>query len=266
VLGRGRLAAVLALAGALALGPPALSSADPGPGTTTGKSRPSGAARPDPTEQLARASADLLKATRNYQASLERLLAIYESDLARNTALVEERWAQFAKGLVSRREIEEVELARMTAEANVAETRQWIDEANRLFSEATLSEQLSRLPALGIGGFESTAVFVRYNGAVKSALAEASKIQRFFVERFGRPLPVSAWGQTALHDRIGFDHRHALDVAVHPDSVEGRALAEFLRAAGISFVAFRQAVPGAATGAHFHIGEPSRRIVVPVKR
>jgi len=31
--------------------------------------------------------------------------------------------------------------------------------------------------------------------------------------RFGRSLLVSAFGQTALHDRKGFDHRNALDVA-----------------------------------------------------
>jgi hypothetical protein len=74
-----------------------------------------------------------------------------------------------------------------------------------------------------------------------------------------RPLPVSAYGQTALHDRLGFDHRHALDVAVHPDTSEGRALVAFLKAHGIPFIAFRTAEVGASTGAHVHIGSPSPR-------
>jgi hypothetical protein len=33
----------------------------------------------------------------------------------------------------------------------------------------------------------------------------------------------------------------------------------WLRERGISFIAFRGAVPGAATGAHVHVGEPSPR-------
>jgi hypothetical protein len=62
-----------------------------------------------------------------------------------------------------------------------------------------------------------------------------------------------------VHQRLGFDHRNALDVAVHPDSPQGRALMEHLRSQGIPFLAFRGARPGLATGAHLHVGEPSPR-------
>ena len=51
-----------------------------------------------------------------------------------------------------------------------------------------------------------------------------------------------------------------MDVAVHPDSAEGLGLMDHLRSAGIPFIAFRRAVAGEATGAHVHIGQPSRRI------
>jgi predicted nicotinamide N-methyase len=57
-----------------------------------------------------------------------------------------------------------------------------------------------------------------------------------------------------------FDHRNAVDVALHPESVEGQSVLNFLRQAGIPFIAFRAAVPGAATGAHIHIGKPSPRL------
>jgi hypothetical protein len=77
---------------------------------------------------------------------------------------------------------------------------------------------------------------------------------------------VSAVGQTPLHDRIGFDHSQALDVALHPDSSEGRTFMDFLRRSGIPFLAFRGAVPGAATGAHIHVGPPSNRLPVRVRR
>ncbi len=73
-------------------------------------------------------------------------------------------------------------------------------------------------------------------------------------------LRVSAYGQTDLHNRMGFDHRNSLDVALHPDSPEGRALLEYLRSQGIPFLAFRGAIAGTATGPHVHIGRPSHRI------
>ena len=101
---------------------------------------------------------------------------------------------------------------------------------------------------------------IRYNGPAHWVLSDAAKVQSFFVSQFRRALPVSAFGQTATHNHLGFDHSNALDVAVHPDSAEGQALMSYLRGAGIPFIAFRQAVPGSATGAHIHIGYPSHRI------
>ena len=262
--------ALAVAAAALALvGPAQAAPQQTRPGAPAKPARPAPAPAPRPdtaAERLARTSADLLKAMRDYRASLDRLLAIYESDLARNTELVEERFAAFAKGQATRLEIEDAETARVTAEENVAETRRWIEEADRLQLDASLGEYIARLPALSPGGYQSTDVFVRYVGTAPFGLIDAPKIQRFFAERFGRALPISAWGQTAAHDRFGFDHRNAMDVAVHPDRAEGQILADYLRRSGISFAAFRQAVPGAATGAHFHIGEPSRRLTVPVRR
>jgi hypothetical protein len=99
--------------------------------------------------------------------------------------------------------------------------------------------------------------------AGKKPIAAASRakfesdVKSFFVSKFGRTLPVSAFGQTSLHSHLGFDHRNAVDVALNPDSAEGRALLGKLRGFGIPFIAFRQAIPGIATGAHIHIGKPS---------
>jgi hypothetical protein len=90
-----------------------------------------------------------------------------------------------------------------------------------------------------------------------------NEVTRFFEQRFHRSLPISAAGQSETHDRLGYDHRGAVDVAVHPDSPEGQALIEYLRELGVPFLAYRGAVPGAATGAHIHIGPPSYRIVTP---
>ena len=85
-------------------------------------------------------------------------------------------------------------------------------------------------------------------------------LSRRFAAAFGRALPISALGQTKVHDRLGLDHRSALDVAVHPDSPEGRWLMDDLRRAGIPFIGIRGEVPGSATGAHVHVGPPSPRL------
>ena len=84
-------------------------------------------------------------------------------------------------------------------------------------------------------------------------------IKGFFLSKFGRTLPVSAFGQTRLHNRLGFDHRNSVDVALSPDSAEGRALINKLRNMGVPYISFRRAIPGIATGAHIHVGRPSPR-------
>lgn len=93
----------------------------------------------------------------------------------------------------------------------------------------------------------------------KWTLAEAAKVEKFFTSKFKRPLPLTAFGQSDLHTRWGLDHRNGMDVGLHPDSVEGRALIEFLRAESIPFLVFRGPIPGVATGPHIHIGNRSSR-------
>ncbi|HTM08503.1 MAG TPA: hypothetical protein VL754_08950 [Verrucomicrobiae bacterium] len=92
------------------------------------------------------------------------------------------------------------------------------------------------------------------------SLDKAEKIKDFFLKKFGHDLPVSAMGQTETHDKLGFDHHEAMDVALNPDSREGRTLIGYLRQAKIPFIAFRRRVEGSATGPHIHIGNPSQRL------
>ena len=90
-------------------------------------------------------------------------------------------------------------------------------------------------------------------------LAEAAKVKEFFLSKFNRPLPLSNFGQSDLHTRWGLDHRNGMDVNLHPDSVEGRALVAFLKAESIPFLAFRGPIPGVSTGPHIHVGNRSPR-------
>lgn len=91
-------------------------------------------------------------------------------------------------------------------------------------------------------------------------IADATRVNAFFLAKFGRPLPMTAVGQSDLHDRWGWDHRQGIDVGLHPDSREGVALVQFLRSEKIPFLVFRNAIPGIATGPHIHIGNASHRI------
>jgi hypothetical protein len=91
-------------------------------------------------------------------------------------------------------------------------------------------------------------------------MSDLDKIDAFFRLKFGRVLPVSAFGQSETHSRLGLDHHDAIDVAIHPDSAEGQELINYLRSQKISFIAIRGAIPGSSTGAHIHIGPTSKRI------
>ncbi|MEW6738046.1 MAG: hypothetical protein AB1489_42610, partial [Acidobacteriota bacterium] len=59
--------------------------------------------------------------------------------------------------------------------------------------------------------------------------------------------------------RLGWNHQGRLDLALHPDSVRGQTVMNFLRTHNIAFIAFRSSIPGHSTGAHIHVGLPSSR-------
>jgi hypothetical protein len=82
-----------------------------------------------------------------------------------------------------------------------------------------------------------------------------------FEKKFDKPLPVSARGETAVHRAMGFDHTGRIDVALMPDSTEGKWLRAYLEAESIPYYAFRVAIAGKATGAHIHVGPGSTRLL-----
>lgn len=215
-----------------------------------------GAPDSDARRDLETARAGVVTTTRAYRASLDRLLPFREDDARRAAARLETGRQLLESGGLARRDVAAAEAALAAAEAELARTQRDIADADRLVLEALAAESLPTLPT---GETVVTTALIQHHGAAGWSLAGVDAVRRFFAERFGRALPISALGQTPLHDRLGFDHRNALDVAVHPDSAEGKALIAWLRSQGVSFLAFRGSVRGEATGAHVHIGEPSPR-------
>jgi hypothetical protein len=210
-------------------------------------------------ETVAESLAELVVSSQQYQESLARLLVLEEEEAARAAVLAERYRTLERGGLVSRREVEVAEQAAAQARGRVEETRGRIAEAGRAVVEAEGLLRLALVPPPPPGEERATPEVVEYHGPGSWALHQVASLERFFAQRFGRPLPISALGQTATHDRLGFDHSNAVDVAVHPDSVEGRALLEHLRGRGMPFLAFRGAIAGVSTGAHVHVGARSPR-------
>jgi hypothetical protein len=211
-------------------------------------------------ETASQSRANLLSASSAYRESLEKLLELQRQDEARTAEMVGKRKELLDLGVISKRDLEDGERALAEAQGKVAETTKRIADVDNLVAEVNTAEELAKTSADRPGLYRSTGLVIRYAGASRWALGDVAKVDAFFRLKFARPLPVSAVGQTVTHNQLGFDHREAVDVALHPDSAEGQALIGYLTSQGVSFIAIRGAIPGSATGAHIHIGPPSRRV------
>jgi hypothetical protein len=210
-----------------------------------------------------KSAGDLVSVTNQYKKSVESLIPIYDSALKTATEALEKRQELFAKGLISKRDLEAGEQAVKEAQAQLDQTRRQIAESDQMIAEALAEQQTARIRTASrvrSSSYTTGSVVTRFSGSSGWTLARAGQVHAFFTSTFGRPLPISAHGQTGTHNRLGFDHRQSIDVAVHPDSAEGKALMTYLRSKNIPFLAFRSAVSGQSTGAHIHIGYPSHRL------
>src|ERR1035437_996792 len=131
-------------------------------------------------------------------------------------------------------------------------------------SRARLTRELSEMAvaeeALAGKQGDAAALGDHYDGDGVMAFATFARVEVAFEEHFGKKMPVSAVGETAVHRAMGFDHRGRVDVALNPDDAEGVWLCRYLAGNHIPFFAFKHAVPGKATGAHIHIGPLSTKL------
>ena len=215
------------------------------------------------TSEMDQLRKQYIDTTKQYKASLEKLLPLYQASARK----AEDRFAKskelFRQGLISKTEQDDSEQAVTLAQAKVSEVQQQTVNANTQIAQTLVEiegeKQLARLGPMPKGGFVRTTSYVRYNGAALWSLSQAGKIEIFFQSKFGRPLPIAVFGQGAIHNQWRLDHHNAMDVSLNPDGPEGQALIDYLRANGIPFSAFRTAIPGVATGPHIHVGLPSHR-------
>ena len=147
--------------------------------------------------------------------------------------------------------LEELDSARKECELATSRAR-----LTREIAEMAKAED--SLQAAGAAGEHSIAE--RFDGDGSFSTDTFNLVEKAFEFKFGKMMPVSAMGETAVHRSLGFDHRGRVDVAIAPDQPEGVWLRQYLAEHKIPYFAFRQAVPGKATGAHIHLGPMSTRL------
>jgi hypothetical protein len=216
-----------------------------------------------PVSELTQLRDSYIKTTKEYKASLQKLLALYEASVRKAEQRLAQSKVLYQEGLLSKKELEDTERAVTVEQGKVSGVQQQIATADTQIAETLLEiegdKQIARLGRMRKGSLVQTTSFIRFNGANGFLLSNTGKIQSFFLQKFNRPLPIAVFGQGAIHDRWRLDHHNAMDISLNPDGPEGQALMEFLRMNGIPFSAFRGAIPGVATGPHIHIGLPSHR-------
>jgi hypothetical protein len=222
---------------------------------------------PIPNEDK-QAPAKLINAAQQYKASSNELLSIQENAITTAAAKLDELRMLVSEGLVAKAELADSEQKLTALRTQLEITKKQISDSDNVIAEIRAEQELAKTQAAKpvklvskqYATLTATATLLRYNGLTSWSPGGLDQIQAFFSGKFGRALPTSAVGQSATHNRLGYDHHNAVDIALHPDSSEGQALIKYLRGQGIPFLAFRSAIPGVATGPHIHIGSPSHRL------
>lgn len=198
------------------------------------------------------------------QATADEMVAAAQRRVDRQQARVAEAQKMVDAGVAAESYMEPLQLeldSRQTA-LNLAHSRAQLmaDLAARAQAPVTppVDQPVLEDNALALDGEEHYEGDGRFDEA-----RDLPPLELAFSEKFDRPLPISAEGETEVHRAMGFDHRGRVDVAVVPSAPEGVWLREYLQAREIPYYAFSHAIPGKATGAHIHIGPGSTHLVGP---
>jgi hypothetical protein len=150
--------------------------------------------------------------------------------------------------------IEELDRRRRVYDEAASRARLFSELMAIVKTEAEIEQQVEEEPR------EILSIMERFDGNGMFHPAQFDSTRSAYVIQFGKPMPVSARGNTAVHRSLGFDHSGRVDVALLPDSEEGRWLRRYLESRGIPYYAFRGSMRGKATAPHIHIGPPSNRL------
>ncbi len=184
-----------------------------------------------------------------------RMLGAAERRFERQAELVNERQKLLEMGAIAKLEMSsaQTELETRRHVLDLARDRVRLIEAQR---QMALEEQ--NLEHALESGTSRKAMF-KFDGSGRFSPSDFEAIAVDFEAQFHYPLPVTARGQTPLHQSLGLDHRGKIDVGLNPEQPEGIWLRRLLEQRQIPYIAFRAAVPGSATAPHIHLGPGSLR-------
>jgi hypothetical protein len=185
------------------------------------------------------------------------MLAAAQRRLERQSALVSDRQKLLEMGVISRSELGSVSAELETRRHVLELARDRIRQAETQRQMAQEEQSLERALESGT----SRKAMLKFDGSGRFDKNDFALISSEFEEQFHYPLPVTARGQTALHQSLGLDHRGKIDVGLNPEEPEGIWLRHFLEVHQIPYIAFRAAVRGSATAPHIHLGTGSSRII-----
>lgn len=184
------------------------------------------------------------------------MLAAAERRAGRAKMLFEDRQKLFASGAIAKVEVESA--------AHELEDRERVlgfaQDRLRLLKELASMAETERQLAKSADAASLKNSLIRSEGNGSFSLNDLTPIEAQFEKKFHRPLPISAMGQTLTHQSLGLDHRNRVDVALSPTQPEGVWLLALLDRLHVPYLAFRNAVAGAATAPHIHIGLGSTRL------
>ena len=193
------------------------------------------------------------------QADAKCMVEAAQRRVDREGKIVGDRMKLVADGVLARSEVQafEEELQMRKRALDLAHSRAKL--LDQLLAMAKAEEAFEQAQASELANLRP--VMIRYAGSAQFAVTkDLKKISDAFSIQFHEPLPVSALGQTLVHQELGFDHRGRVDVALNPDAKQGVWLRNFLEQRHVPYIAFRAAVAGSATAPHIHIGPGSTRL------
>jgi hypothetical protein len=188
----------------------------------------------------------------------QQMLEAAQRRVNREGAMIDDRRKLLDSGVIARSEFEALsdELESRKRVLSLAQNR-----VKLLADLRQMAETEKQLEHAGQLSASLKDAMIRYDGnGLFSTEADLTTISAQFQKRFGRVLPISALGQTLVHQAMGLDHRNRVDVALNPETPEGLWLRRLLEKLHIPYLAFRAAVAGAATAPHIHIGTGSSRL------
>src|SRR5437763_5156301 len=110
--------------------------------------KPARKTQPAPQNELVRLREEFVKATREYKASLEKLLAIYEGNVTKAEEKLKLSQKLLAEGLIAKAQVEENERALAAAKDTAAQTRRQMTSADEQIAgvlvETAADEQISK--------------------------------------------------------------------------------------------------------------------------